>query len=653
MFSKKISLDYETFSELNLKKVGSAKYAMHHSTGILCLAWSVNDGPIKIWQPGEPWPEEFQDKDAQWCSHNAEFEICITKFVLIKYVPKRHLPPLTHWKCNALKLAAHSLPRKLEKGAEALKLPIKKDMAGHRLMLKHSKPRKSWTDREEGPKWHDDELERMKIDSYCVTDVRVEKLIDKKIPDVSKHEQKIWEYITESNLRGITIDVEMVRIIVKLLREENERCRIEGKKLCGFNLTQRDRVLEWCNERGAGLEKFGKEDLENCLKKKDLKQEVREVLTLRLSSTKTSNRKFNSMLSRVCADGRVRNNAIPHGASTGRETGNGLQILNLPKPLIDDPNFAIELIRDTHKKFGNEFIRLCYGNPLDVYLSCVRGMIKADEGKEIFKGDYSSIEARVLAWLMDQQDLLTAFRYGQDSYKMLAKEIYHLKKIEDVTDEQREVGKRGILACGFGQGHKGFRRAVILHGKVDLGEELCKRVVKTYRDKYKKIVNGWYLIEKAAIYATLNRGKKVSVCKVKWFKEGDFLWCELPSGRKLSYYKPFTKSEPDWNGVLTPRLYCWAEHPKKHKFVEMGLWHGALIENIVQAVARDIMVHARENLSKKGYDYLFSVYDEVICENLKGKGTEKDYEKTLTTLPNWAQGLPIAAKIEKVDRYKK
>jgi DNA polymerase len=671
-YSKKLVLDFETRSEIDLKKVGAIEYAKHPSTEIICLGWKVGKNDTELWVPSDkrsPLPHSFfrgsNDKERAMVAHNAPFEIAILTYVMPRYFKGYRCPPLNRFRCTAAKAAACALPRGLEGAALALDLPVKKNMDGRRLMLKHTKPRTQWFYKGKGDKYHENEFERWAIYDYCIGDVEVEDLLDDTLPNLTPEEQLNWERNTRANMRGVTIDIPTVEKILDLVDDEeliNQRRAIE---ICGHKVTKRAKVLEWVQEHGADIERLNKESIQQCLiNQEDLEPLTRELLELRLNGSKTSIQKYTAMVERAGSDYKVRDYSMFHGASTGRDAGTGLQLHNLPRPSIKDTNLAIDVLNDA---FDDEeidtasFLKLVYGNNMALYSSLVRGMITADKGHELFMADFAAIEARIVAWIGGQEDLLDLFRKGQDPYVKMASLIFNIdekvllakvKQKDPTAMNMRQLGKTAVLGCGFGMGHKKFFEQCVANRVKGITPELAVRAVNIWRKSNKKIVSAWYNIEKAAILATQKKAT-VKVNRTAWFVRDGFLWCELPSGRRLAYYKPSVRNEPGFGGRLTPRLYHWGVHPKTKQWCETGLWYGTLIENIVQATARDVAKAGEKAIEAAGYNYLFQVHDEIIAQRETGFGDVKEYEMLLTKVPKWAAGLPIAAEAEKGFRYKK
>lgn len=301
-----------------------------------------------------------------------------------------------------------------------------------------------------------------------------------------------------------------------------------------------------------------------------------------------------------------------------------------------------------------ELVRLLYGDPMQIFASILRGIIVAPKGRKLYCADYAAIEARVVFWLADHKDGLDAFALGRPIYEEMAAEIYS-KLLSEVTKSERELGKRAVLGCGFNMGHLKFRETCKQQANIDISEELAKVAVNMYRTKHVPVVRLWSNIERAAIAATKNPGKRYTINHTAWWVKDRFLWCRLPSGRCIAYRDPTVRQElPRWGGnEKRPVLYHWSVDPKTHQWVNGGTYGGRLVENITQAVARDVMAEAMLRCKPKGYDIVLTVHDEILAECDEGLGAIDEFCNLVSELPPWATGLPVKAEGWTGYRYKK
>lgn len=657
-------IDYETQSESPLDIVGPVNYAKHESTRVLCLSVRYK-GKCYRWVPTQgPMPRPIYkilcSRKIKKVAHNATFEICVTKWVLPRHgvtVPVY----VSDFIDTAAKAAACNLPRPLESVAKVLELKAQKDMGGNRLVKKYMKPRLAWTHWdiagrfiEEPEKYFNKEEELEQIYKYCDTDCLVDEELDHALPDLLPYEQRIWVITTQLNLKGIQVDLTTVNKIIKILELETDDMLREFPKLTNGAVdspTKRAKFLEWLNEQGYRLPNTQKETLETFLKQDDLTKHVRRSVEISRFTSKTSNKKYYAFLNRAGTDERVTDLFMYHGASTGRDAGRGVQLHNFPRSAFEKQD---EVISDLNTMNRAE-LKKKYGLKLqDVFSKVLRGMILPTHGHTMYGGDYNAIECRVLHWISGNEKALTDYRTGTDRYKKMAQVIYN-KKIEDIGDdsEERWVGKQTELGCGYGMGDVRFKDQCASYGK-ELPTHLCKKAVQSYRTSNPKVTEAWSKIEHAAITAVKKKGHKVSICKVTYLYDGRFLWCYLPSGRRLAYFKPQVKDTKTKWGSTKATLSYWTVDGMTKQWVRRSNWGGGLVENICQAIARDIMVNAIIKLRLKGFTYLFNVHDELVAEHTNNTPrTSAKFVSALLDLPSWADGLPVKAGVWRGPRFKK
>jgi len=294
-----------------------------------------------------------------------------------------------------------------------------------------------------------------------------------------------------------------------------------------------------------------------------------------------------------------------------------------------------------------------YGSVLGALSHALRGAIVAAEGKTLFVADYSAIEARVVMWLAGEEEALESFRRGEDIYSVMASEIYNKPCSKEDTPDERQVGKTAILGLGFQMGASKFVATVEKMTGIIISEEMAKQVVDTYRAKFAGVKQLWWEMEAAAIRAVKGR-KSCTVGHVKWVVEGFFLYCELPSGRRLAYPFPKVGSKATPWGEVRPQLTFMGISPITHKWTRMHTYGGSLVENAVQAIARDLLADALLACENTGiYLPVLSVHDEGICEVNDAAGSLQEFNRLMTTSSKWAKGLPIGIESWKGKRYHK
>lgn len=663
-----IHIDFETRSACNIWDAGAWVYSQHPTTEILCIAYAIDKGMVQYLRhediqalaSGDGEPFEFNPQlgdiifsliDAARSGHNfsaynAMFEQCIWKNILVK---KFGFPsiPITRWRCTMAKALARSLPRSLKDCGKALNATIQKSDEGYRAMMKLCKPKADGS-------WYEDLEDMQKLYDYCVLDVEAERCIDHMLPDLVPDEQNIWFLDQLINQRGIYLDIPSVNKALETIESYSKNLNRIVEEVSGGVLdgvTRRMAVLEWCRNQGVGITGYTKADVHSVLAQEELPDEVRTVLTTKLELGKTSLKKYEAMRASVSEDNRVRDLFIYHGASTGRWAGKLIQIQNLPKGKIKNTEEAIQIL---NQSTPDEF-EIFYPDVMDTLSSCIRGMIAAAPGNQLMVADYAAIEARVVMWLAGEEYGLKQFREfdagtGEEPYIVMAQNIYQRADIPKKGLE-RQLGKTAILGCGFGMGDVKFLSTCHAWG-IPIPADLAKKAVETYRSIYPRVRTSWFAQEAAAIRA-VQTSESVDCGRVRWSSSRDALLCRLPSGRSLVYNMPsLDYIDTPW-GERKLALHFMGVNGVTKKWEREHTYGGKIVENITQAVARDIMASAMFRAEKSGYKVAFSVHDEIVSEVPDGFGSISDFERILCTLPLWAETCPITAKGFITKRYRK
>lgn len=632
-----LSLDFETRSTLDLRKTGVHKYAQHHHTGIWCLAWAFDDGPINIWTPGQEVPADialFIQLNGKVRAWNAAFERTIWNNIL---VPRYGFPPLVSEQvyCTAAQAAAMALPRSLDQAASALGTPVQKDKEGAALMLRMARPR-----RMDGhtPIWWDvpDRVER--LIAYCKTDVEVERMIAAKLRPLGETERKVYLLDQEMNDRGVMLDRKLVHACLDVVAEATAAANAKLDQLTEGRVSKVTNTGRLREE--LGVETLSKAAVKELLENGEMGDTEREILTIRQEAGKSSTAKLNAMLDACCDDGRIRGLLLYHGASTGRWSGRLVQPQNFPRGL---DGLDTEGTIDAVYRGDVDLLDMLYGPPMEVVSTLLRPCLTAAANHSLVAADYAAIEARVLAWLADEDLLVETFRTGGDVYKVMASLIYNAP-VTGVTKPQRQMGKMAILGCGYGMGANKFIAACKLMAGIDIDEPTARDVVGKYRDTNSNIVGLWRMVEQAAIEAVQKPGQLISIKRgrVRFTVKHGFLWMILPSGRPLAYARPRILEETmPWGGTK-PVLYFDGVGLNR-QWSKQTTYGGKLVENLVQAVARDLLAEAMLRLNSRGYPLILSVHDELVAEVKGPVSSAEEFEQIMCELPAWASGCPVDA----------
>lgn len=652
-----LHLDFETRSTCDLKKSGLYVYAEDPTTEVILISYAFGDDEVKTWVLGEKFPTELREyvrNGGLVVAHNAHFELEIWNTTLNRQIG---VPPikLENIRCTMAQSYAMALPGSLEKSAAALGIDQQKDLKGQRLMLKMSKPKN--TKENEIIEWHWNEEAIARLTEYGRQDVVVERMVDKRQLKLSPSERKLWELDLKINTRGILIDVPSASNALTLVEKEKERLNNrmrEVTKGAVSTCSATGQLTDWLHFNKINTEGVAKSDVVELLNDPSLPSDIREALLLRQLANKSSTAKLSSMLLGVNTDWRIRGTLQFHGAGTGRWAGRKLQVQNFPRGKWNEKEteHIFEIINSAS---ASEQLSIFYDNPITVVSDVLRSFICAEHGKVLRWCDFSAIEARVLAWLAGEQSVLDVFLSGKDIYKFAAMKIFGVS-YHEVTKAQRQIGKVAVLALGYQGGRRAFNAMAKNYGvKVSDGE--AESIKANWRNGHPKIVKYWEQCNYQAIRAVRNPGTKFSSGpkerEVTYLVKGSFLFCQLPSKRLLTYpYPKIEQAETPW-GEMRDVLTYMGEDSLTKKWTRQKAYGGLLVENITQAVARDLLAEALFRLEEKNYPVIFHVHDEVVCEVPKGFGSVKEMEDIVSEVPSWAKGLPIAAEGDEGSRYRK
>lgn len=639
-------LDFETRSELDLRKVGAHRYAEHESTEVISVAFCGDNSQVEVSKLTPAILSTLRDCAGSGeliVAHNAEFECLILYHVL-----DIHLDP-RRFRCTAAMAARAGLPRGLDAVGTALELTNRKLESGSRLILKLSKPRRP-SQKNPGKFWERDTAaeDYAELEEYNAGDVLATRELYNSLPPLSPTEQRLWELTVTMNDRGLRVDEQALERLIQVAAVESARLAARWEKLVGVPGGSPKAA------KALGLESIDKAHVRRALKRPDLSPRVREALTIRQRLARSSVRKLVRLKDMLSADGRYRGGLVYAGAErTARWSGRGVQLHNLPQGVGDETDLAFEVLE--HGQLHTMY---------DDVLKACSGMIKGLFVGPYLVGDYAQIEARVLAWLSGQQDLVRDFAEGTDVYCGMASRIYrHSVSKKDVDEKlgipKRQLGKVVILACGYGLGFRKLQSQLEEKFDILVDEEMSQTLVNAYRDTYPKIVSFWKHVEdwwRSAVRQNKPcHGRMSPNLHVGLMDHGNrrFAFIELPSSRNIYYYSPRADRAGAWQDGTpkTEAAYYGRNIYKGGAWELIGTYGGKLVENIVQAVARDVMAAAMLRLEAAGFKMVLTVHDEIVAEGTADRLEE--FKQIMSEVPSWAYGLPIAVDVKAVRRYQK
>ena len=635
----RMHLDYETRSTVDLKTYGLERYA--RDCEIILASWAFEDGSTHQWDgldldnsaPGTL-IEAFRDSSVEIHAFNAPFERKVTSHQLGIDIP------IERWHCTMAHAYSRGFSGGLAQVGEQMGIPeeVAKLREGRSLISRFCTPRREslanrqlyWLPEDDPEAWN---LFRR----YNHQDVEAERWIYRFLQQfpVTPEERALWILDQEINDRGLPVDIalaEHAQDFDEILRDKSLGTLETLTWLANPN--SRDQLLDWLRRAGTPLPDLQKATVADYLQR-GLGGEVDEVLRLRQQLASTACKKFTAVGNQQ-VDGRMRGCFQFCGASrTGRWGGRGLQPQNLPRPTIPNPEVAADTVAADHL----ELFEACYDNPLEALGSCVRSVIAAPPGQRLVVADLSSIESRVLGWLTGCKRINETFAAGKDTYQVFAQDWLKVP-YDQVTKTQRNLSKPPDLGCGYGLGASGLVKYADNMG-VKLSEKQALHAVQVYRTTRHEVPAFWRMLDHWAVEAlagTPNRMMEIA---------GDFLLIHLPSGRNLHYYKPEMR-----DGSLT----YLGQNSFTHKWERLHTWGGKLVENIVQAIARDILAEGMKLFAlSPGYEITGHVHDEIIAlaHAKEAEHALRHLERCMSTTPPWAPGLLLAAHGYTAKRYRK
>lgn len=648
-----LSIDVETYCDLDIKDVGAYKYCEHPSFEILLFAYAFNDEPVEIVDlaQGEVLPQKVRmaivDSKILKTAFNANFERnAIGHNFFSSCVKHKNLEPNPkHWECTMIKALTMGLPGSLGMVGKALhfeedkqKMKEGKDLI--KYFCKPCKPTKTNGQRTRNlPEHAPDKWESFKL--YCKQDVEVERDIRNKLSKYKTldKEQQLWELDQHINDRGVGVDIELIKKAIECDEQYQERLISEARELTGLsNPNSPAQLKEWIGKRiGYAVGSINKDIMPTLIKDAETqgKDEVKRILELRQLMGKTSIKKYQTMQVARCNDGRVRGLLQFYGANrTGRWAGRLVQVQNLPQNHLPDLDDARNLLRN-----GDfEQIEFLYDSVSDTLSQLIRTAFIPREGNRFIVADFSAIEARVIAWIAGEEWRLEVFKTHGKIYEASASQMFRVP-IESIKkgSDLRQKGKIAELALGYG----GSVGALASMDKAkSIPEEELPELVQHWRNANPNITKFWWDCDKAAKKAIREKTTVTLHHGIKFIYDPGILFIQLPSGRKLSYIRP--KIEPHETFSGDKITYEGMEQTSK-QWKRLDTYGPKLVENIVQAVARDCLAEAMFKVTASGYDIVMHVHDEIIMDVPKDKGSVEEICNIFGESIEWAKGLPLRA----------
>lgn len=628
----RLVLDLETFSSADLPRGGVKKYTEAPDFEILLMSYAWDGGPVQLWDFTQSGPPDWLapallDPAITKIAWNVSFERNCLNAALGIYTPPEQ------WR-DAMTIAAmNGLPMSLDAAGAALQLSEQKLATGKALIRYFCMPCKPTISNggrtRNLPEHAPDKWELFK--EYCVRDTAVEQTIYDRLASfpVPEWERRLEALDARINERGVLVDMELAESAVALDEQSRAQNVAEMQEITGLdNPGSVAQLKAWLSTKNVNVDSLNKATVSELLGTVT-DPGTRRVLELRQLTGKTSTKKYQAILDAACADHRIRGLLQYYGAArTGRWAGRRVQLQNLAQNHLDNIGTVRELVRARDL----ETLELAYDSVPDVLSQLIRTALIAKPGHTFLVADYSAIEARVVAWMAGEQWRMDVFAQGGDIYCNSASQMFHVPVVKHgINGHLRQKGKIAELACAYGGGVGALK--AFGADKMGLSEDEMQTIVQNWRRASPTIPRFWSATERAARSALAHPGKTFTVqpCGVKYRRDADALRCKLPSGRILSY----------WHADLGQdgHLYYMGQNQTTRKWERTETWGGKLVENIVQAVARDCLAVALLRLDDAGFQTLFTVHDEVIVEEPQGRRTWQDVAEIMGQSIEWAPGL--------------
>lgn len=657
-----LSIDLETYSTVSIGAAGSYRYILDPSFEILLFAYSLDGMPVEVIDvaSGQVIPLWLKNalKNPLYIKHayNAAFEW----FALSKYLG--WLPP-DQWRDTMLHALYCGYPASLDAAGRAMGLPEdKKKLTTGKALIRYfcvpCKPSNANGNRTRNLPKHDPAKWKL-FKEYNGQDVVTEMEIDRRLSafPVPAFVQKQWETDLTMNARGVAADMEMVSGALVIGATVKSQLMAEARQLSGLDnpnsIKQLARWLTEATDSDAEITSVTKETVATMLKQPQ-PANVQRMLEIRQELGKTSTKKYDALETCIADDGRVRGLLQFYGANrTGRWAGRLVQVQNLPRTYTHPLPPARQLVKDRNI----DGLRLMYGSINDTLSQLIRTAFVATPGNVLIDADFSAIEARVISWLAGQEWRLEVFRTHGKIYEASASQMFHvpIEKIKKGNPEYalRQRGKVAELALGYQGGVSAMRRMDTGHNLDDLSDDEVKGIVDRWRETNSMIRDLWNIVDSAAVTVITNGGAQTIrsettdavitlACELDVITGTRYMTILLPSGRKLYYPSP----EIGVNRWGNPSVSYMGQNQTTKRWERVETYGGKLVENIVQAIARDCLAIAIENLEVQGLHVVFHIHDEVVIDTpaWADNDTMLDTVTKIMTKPiPWAQALPLNA----------
>lgn len=648
-----LSIDLETYSSVPIKSAGLYKYVQSPDFTILLFAYSVDGSESEVVDlaQGEILPDWLYravlSEEYIKHAHNAAFEwYCLSKFY-------GTVLPIEQWRDTMLHCLYCGFPASLDAAGKALGLPTEKQkLSTGKALIRYFCIPCSATKANGGRTRNLPKHDIAKWDlfkEYCKGDVTTETEINRRLSafPVPDDIEKQWRTDIAINSRGVAVDMELVNGALNIAKRSTNNLMNEAIALTGVeNPNSVKQISEWLGKAtNSEISDLRKDTVAMYLKNQVFEGDAERMLEIRQELGKTSTKKYDAIEAAVCADNRVRGLLQFYGANrTGRWAGRLVQVQNLPRTYISQ----LDIARSAVKSESSDKLSILFGSISDTLSQLIRTSFVASSGNKLVDADFSAIEARVIAWLAQEQWKLDVFRTHGKIYEASASQMFGvpIERIKKGNPEYalRQRGKVAELALGYQGGVPAMRQMDVGHQLDDLSDDEVKEIVTRWRGSNKRIVDLWYRVENAAV-SVIQTGMPVGVNNLLFAREIDarngldFLTIRLPSGRKLFYVNP-SLGVNSWG---KPSIAYYGLNQSTKQWTALETYGGKLVENIIQAIARDCLAIAIEHLEEAGFKVVFHIHDEVVIDCPESQANLDRVTAIMTAPIPWAPDLPLNA----------